>query len=600
MKKNTMWKLAAFVLMFVFVLACTMKLTATATAIPVANVDVDYSYETITVETDDTYVYYTDKYTKDVSKWSACEVRDGKAVFDISWITANKTVRLYLCGDKNTDVISVDIVWEEDFDVEFTGTLLSTDITEAETWQKVYKKYPNFSEDTGYFIFTLRKEGRDNSYFPEESLDTIQWRKGDDGVWRPFAELDLKEMNIRGIKLEFQIVADNTKDKPARASSIAGVTVSKLLSEPSVNVSADAVTVSVKNGMEFSFDRETWMMVPAYSKKYGTYDRFVDETTRENAIETIYTAERVSSVLMQELIQAFDADFAMNTPMDMTSLKDATDIPDEAFTDDGLKVYVRDIGTRKKAASKIAEVYIPYAAEDKAEAKEDALKFSYGESRTNTGGIVVENLTEDVKYQVGVITPDSDDYSKVVDYVTNKTDAEKYDIDLSNIKWTGVKGGKMFKIANKKVPEDSYLVYRIAGEDGYLPSSYLFYGPMEYDQLTYAGIVAPKKINGQIATAVVSTNLYDETGEELLTNAGLTFTWERCDDIKADEPVWEEITGANDEEYEFADGDKGYYIRVKVVQEVKANGEDITIEMYSDEVGPIKYVKPTPAPTPKP
>jgi len=425
MKKNTMWKLAAFALMFVFVLACTMKLTATATAIPVANVDVDYSYETITVETDDTYVYYTDKYTKDVSKWSACEVRDGKAVFDISWITANKTVRLYLCGDKNTDVISVDIVWEEDFDVEFTGTLLSTDITEAETWQKVYEKYPNFSEDTGYFIFTLRKEGRDNSYFPEESLDTIQWRKGDDGVWRPFAELDLKEMNIRGIKLEFQIVADNTKDKPARASSIAGVTVSKLLSEPSVNVSADAVTVSVKNGMEFSFDRENWMMVPAYSKKYGTYDRFVDETTRESAIETIYTAERVSSVLMQELIQAFDADFAMNTPMDMTSLKDATDIPDEAFTDDGLKVYVRDIGTRKKAASKIAEVYIPYAAEDKSEAEEDALKFSYGESRTNTGGIVVENLTDDVKYQVGVITPDSDDYSKVVDYVTNKTDAEK-------------------------------------------------------------------------------------------------------------------------------------------------------------------------------
>jgi len=177
---------------------------------------------------------------------------------------------------------------------------------------------------------------------------------------------------------------------------------------------------------------------------------------------------------------------------------------------------------------------------------------------------------------------------------------KKYDIDLSNIKWTGVKGGKMFKIANKKVPEDSYLIYRIAGEDGYLPSSYLFYGPMEYDQLTYAGIVAPKKINGQIATAVVSTNLYNETGEELLTNAGLTFTWERCDDIKADEPEWEVIAGATDEEYEFTEEDKGYYIRVKVVQEVKANGEDITIEMYSDEVGPIKYVKPTPEPTPKP
>ena len=289
---------------------------------------------------------------------------------------------------------------------------------------------------------------------------------------------------------------------------------------------------------------------------------------------------------------AFVSDFAMNTPMNQTTLKNATGWSEEIVTAEGLKLYVREIGTGKKAASKIAEVIIQYAADGKASAVEDALEFSYGESKTNTGGIVVENKTADVKYQVGVITPDSEDYETVKQYVESNTAVEEYDIDLDNISWTSVKGGKMFKIANKKVPKGSYLIYRIAGEDGYLPSSYLFYGPMEYDQLTYAGVVAPKKLNGQKATAVVSTNLYDEKGENLLPDAGLTFTWERCADIKADEPVWEPIAGANGEEYEFTKDDAGCYVRVKIVQNVKANGEDKEIIMYSDEVGTIKYVAP--------
>lgn len=595
MKKITKGKLIAFVLMFVFVLMCTMKLTATADAIPASNVDVDYKYETITVTTDDKIVYYTDSYKKDLTKWDACEVRDGKAIFDISWITENKTVRLYLCGDKHEDVISVDIVWEEDFDVDFTGTLLTTDITEAKTWQGIYEKYPNFNEDTGYFIFSIREEGRDKSYF---NLENIQWRKGDDGVWRPFSELDLKEMNIRGIKLEFQIVAKSGQN--ARASSISRIGVNKLSSTPPITVSSDMVAVGIKNGMEFSFDRENWMMIPSYNKKFGTYDRFVDETTRANAIETIYTAERVTTVQMQDLIQAFVTGFDMNTPMDIDNLKKATGFPEEYFTEEGLRIYIREFGTKRSAASKVVEVYIPYAETGKSEAQEGAVDFSYGDSKTNSGGIVIENKTDDVRYQVGVITPENDEYDKVVNYIKKGTDPKEYDVDLSNMKWTSVKGGKMFKITNKKVPEGSYLVYRIAGEGGYLPSSYLFYGPMEYDQMTYTGVVAPKKINGQTATAVVSTNLYDEKGEKLLPTAGVTFTWEKCANIKVDEPVWEPIAGATGIEYVFTEADKGYYIRVKAVQKVKANGKDKTITMYSDEVGPIKYVAPTPVPTEKP
>ena len=240
MKKMKQWKLASFALVLVLVLTGAVGLLAMAAdkeqGFETSAIDVDYINETITVmvadgttyptlnpEDMDTIVYYTDRYTKDVTRWNACEVRErvtqdengneikeAVAVFDISWIDDNKDVRMYLCGNEiNTKVVAVDIIWEEDFNVEFTGTLLTTDITEAETWQQIYKNYPNFSEDTGYFIFTLEENNREASYF---DLDTILWRKGSDGVWRPFNELDLREMNIRGIKLEFRVQASNSKE----------------------------------------------------------------------------------------------------------------------------------------------------------------------------------------------------------------------------------------------------------------------------------------------------------------------------------------------------------------------------------------------------
>lgn len=585
MKKSTIGKLAAFAMVLLCVLVCTMKLTATAGAIPAANVNVDYVNETITVTTDsDKVVYYTETYNKDISRWDACEVREKTdengntvktAVFDISWVNENKTVRLYLCGDVNTDVISVDITWEEDFGVEFTGTLLNTDITEAETWKEVYEKYPNFSEDTGYLIFTLEENGRDMSYFPNESLDTIQWRKGDDGVWREFSELDLKEMNIRGIKLEFRIVANDA----ARASSTAGISISKLTSAPAVVVNPDTMTVGLKNGMEFSFDKENWIMIPSYNKKFGTEDYLVEESVREAAIEEIYTNQRITSVLMQALLKTRVSSFTMNTPMSKDNL--TTDYADKfTFTDEGIVLYVRDAATNRKAASKIAEVIIPYAAENMAIANAGDLKFSYGESKTNTGGIVVENTTE-YKYQVGVITPEDTQFEQIA--------SNPQDIDLSNMKWTSIKGGKTLKIANKKVPKGSYLVYRIAGEDGNLPSTYQIYGPMEYNELTYAGTVVGKKAAGETIEAVVSTNFEKNANG---TYDGLTFQWQRCANPKAADEEWENIKDATAPAYELTNDDSQKYVRVVVTNKVSVSGIEKEIVMTTDPEGPIAYVVP--------
>ncbi len=585
MKKTTVGRLVAFAALLMLTVMGTMWFAASAEAIHPDNVIIDYLNETVTVKTDtDEIIYFTETYTKDIKRWDACEVRERTdeegnvekaAVFDISWIDNNKTVRLYLCGDVNTDVISVDIAWEETFSVEFTGTLLAVDITEAETWKEVYKKYPNFSEDTGYFIFTIEENGRDMAYFPNKSLDTVQWRKGSDGVWREFKELDLKEMNIRGINLEFRVVAN----AEARASSTESVAVSELNSAPSIYVNSDMMTVAIKNGMEFSFDKENWVLVPEYHKKFGKPEYLVQAAEREAAIETILTNQRVSELMIQKLLKTQEASITTNTPMNREELEAYNgDAQVFELTKEGLVVYVREIGTERKAASKISKVIVPYAAEDTAippvsgTEGVDTLNFSYGDSKTNSGGIVLDNKTE-YKYQVAVITAEDAEGLTADDW---------QDLDLAKIKWTSVKPGKVMKLSNKKVPKDSYLLYRIAGENGMLPSSYQVYGPMKYDHLTYAGIAKSAITAGKTLTAVPSTNFEPEADG---TYENLTFQWQSCENVKAENPEWNDIgTASNDPTYLLTNDVANQYIRV-VISDNYGNIKE------SDYEGPVKEVK---------
>lgn len=587
MKKTTKKKLAVFALLLAVTVIGAMRFIASASANAFEKVEVDYVNETITVEIKpnadnkkDEVVYFTETYNKDISRWDVCDVREitkngvtmDAAVFDISWLTNKKTMRLYLCGDVHTDVISVDITWEEDFAVQFTGTLLATDITEADEWKQVYTRYPNFSEDTGYFLFTIEENGRDMSYF---NLENIQWRKGDHGVWRNFSELDLKEMNIRGISLEFRVVAKNDGPTPARASSTAKISVAKLMSSPTIEVNPNIMALGIKNGMEFSFDKETWYMIPEYNKKFGTADYIVTESVRENAIETIYTSERISTLLIQEVFKTQKPGFVRNTPFSKSKLEAffGTNGPIK-FDDKGIVLYVRDVGTDRKAASRISEVIIPYAPENMAEAAEGALKISYGESKTNSSGIIVENLTEQ-KYQVGVVSQDILTADEWADLEGNKED-----LNLANVKWTTLKGGKTYRISNKKVPKGAYIVYRIAAEEGQLPSTYRLYGPMEYDELTFVDV---EKVSGEALEAIVSTNIpKDDNGNYV----GLTFQWQRTANKQATEEEWENIVGASSPTYTITADDNNKYIRVVVTQTDKG------ITMMSDPVGPAVYIAP--------
>ncbi len=594
MKNKKYWTIGLYAFFAVFLFAGVMKMTVLAAgAIAQENVSIDYVYETVTVETTkDEVIYYTETYYPDLSRWDACEVRNGKAVFDISWINEEKTVRLYLCGDVQKEVVSINLTWQEEFGAKFVGTLLVADITEVQAWKEAYKAYPKFTEDTGYFIFTLEENKRDNYYF---DLDTIQWRKGDDGVWREFSELDLKEMSMRGIKLEFRIKAKNQEDTTntkattvltnsgTRASSIAKATVGKSPDAPEVGVNTDIMTIEVRNGQEFSVDKENWTLIPTYSRRYGDELYLVNKDQRNDAISEIYTSKRITGLLIQQVL-------GMNANKEMT--KEELENGNFDFEVDknenkiGIIVYVREAGIEKKAASLVKEVVVPFVDLTVAKADEADLRITYGESKTGNGGIICENIStktypngEGVKYQIAILTPE-----QYAEYA-NKLD----DIDVSQLKWTNIKQGRTLKLANKKVEEGSYLLYRIAGEGGNLPSTYLISDEIRYDKITYIGFASmSKNMVGQTLEAVLSTNVKAED---------VNYEWQRYKPAQnevvdlegnVDALNWEAITIATDEDnnpatYQLTAEDAGCYIRVKVTDK-----DDTNNTKTSEVIGPIR------------
>lgn len=551
-------RLAAFVFLLTLCLIVPRRAEAADTAIPDSSISVNYDYETLTVTTDDdTVVYFTDSYTNNVEKWYKCEVRNGEASFDISWIKKTATVRLYLCGDVNTKVVSKDIGWQEKLGVSFTGTLLATDITEAEEWKKAYKEYPLFSEDTGYFIFVLDTAGRRTSYF---DLATIEWRKGSDGVWRDLDELDLKEMYIRGITLNFRIKAvnDTNGTNGARTSTIAKISLARLSEDSGVKLETTRMEVSIKNGQEYSLDGKNWILIPTYDRSAVSANDKVTQADREQAISPITTQTRVSGMLVQELLG-----LKTNEKMDKDNVKAKINslVCDDAET--GFYIYIRTAGTKKKAASQITKLYVPFTQAPASEAKQTDLVIAYLESKTATGGMTITNNNPDYKYEFAVITPDE---QKGIDWDN---------IDVRTIKCTSIKPGRTAKIAAAKLPKGSYLIYRIAGSEGKLPSTYVKSMEIAYDEVTYAGVVKETKVVGEELVMATSTNL---------TSGQVTCIWERCADIKAENPIWTKI--AEGTTYTLTEEDAGQYVRVVIKSNVSLSGAN-AIPKASDPIGPI-------------
>ncbi|MCQ2538422.1 MAG: hypothetical protein MJ124_08480 [Lachnospiraceae bacterium] len=518
------------------------------TEIPEKNIKILYEEESVLIDEKDmakkdTVIYYTTVYSDDMSKWWQCEVRNNQAMFDFSWINTSSNEKVYICGDQNKKKTSINLVWKENFTVSFTGSLPATDITDSEEWQDVYKSYPKFGNDTGYMIFQKRVNNKLTTY---TDLDTIEWRKGNEGIWRDYDELDLHEMQIRGGQLQFRIKASNANGN--RYSTIAKYTIARVSGGPSVSVANTTGTISLRNGLEFSTDRIHWTLIPAYNARGTTDETFVEESDREGAIQTITTTKKVVRLTVQEAL----------------GLRTGDNVPQTV-------VYVRNASTDRSAAARVTTVTIPASLTINNTDVQNGITMEYCLSKTGTGGIEIFNKNPD-SYQVVVISP---------------VEQQRYGIDPSNpgtmnnipvadFTWTTIRSDSSTKVVYKKAPTGSIILVRKAGTEENLASRYIVHNITVDNEsaLTYAAISGSPRKLCQLS-AVPSTNISK-------TDPGITYLWQYCSSKSSADSDWTDLATTRDITI---DGDVytktlGKYIRVKMTYK--------GVTQISNAVGTVK------------
>ncbi len=535
-------------------------------------IQVNYEYEEMVVDAgQNTVIYYSDNANTNV--WEEAEVGpDGKAVFDISWVKSGVTTRVYLKGDVDALVTARYINAEEKFSAEFVGDISAADVVDISAWKDVYKKYPQFTSDTGYILFFTKQGGAETAYF---NVENIEWKKGTSGNWRDFKELNLSEMNAKGASLYFRIKAVNDKDTKdkisgSRYSSDAKVFLQKKAIAPTVNVNNAAMSISIRNGMEYSLNEKDWFLVPNYSKAATGNDVSV-EVKDYDVLPT--TNQRVTTLAVPFVLNV-DA----NRKIDATLV---TDYPgryqvekNEAGEITGIYVFVRTAAGQRKSASKTEKVLIPFA-----NAKPDILNditVKYQNTKSGTSGIMITNNTtvkDGVDYQYAI-----------VDNPDNMTGEE-----LSELKWSTLKTTKTVKVSSSKALTGKYLIFRVAAKNkGELPSEFVKY-PYQiiYDKVTYATISTTSLYPGGVISAVTGNNAI---------SGDITYTWERSDVANGTYTTIMTGTGYAASQYTIKDSDIGYYIRVKISNTSAVTGESASVTSKSSG----KIIKDPTATTPSP
>ena len=543
-----------------------------ATMLPDEKIQVNYEYEEMVVEAgQNTVIYYTDNSNANV--WEEAEVgADGTAVFDISWVKPGVTTRVYLKGDKDTLVTARYINAQEKFSAEFVGDISAADVVDIDAWKDVYKKYPQFTSETGYILFFTKKGGAETAYF---DVKNVEWKKGASGNWRDFAELNLGEMNDKGASIYFRIKAVNdadTKDKisGSRYSSDAKVFLQKTAIAPTVSVNNAAMSVSIRNGMEYSLDEENWFLVPNYSKGATGNDVAV-KVEDYDVLPT--TNQRITTLAVP-----FILDVEANRKIDAALV---TDYPGkyEVETDEGgeitgIYVYVRTAAGQRKSASKTARVLIPFAKAAPDIANDITVK--YQNTKSGTSGIVLTNNT--------TVRDGSDYQYAIVDDPDNMTGEE-----LSDLKWSTLKATKTVKVGSSKALTGKYVIFRVAAKSkNELPSEFVKY-PYQiiYDKVTYAALSSTSLYPGGVFTAVTGNNAI--SGE-------ITYTWERSDTANGTYTTITSGTGYAASQYTIKESDIGYYIRVKISNTSAVTGESASVTSKNSG----KIIKDPTAPTPSP
>lgn len=552
-----------------------------ATMLPDTSILVDYEFEEMEITAgQNTVIYYSD--VSNAVAWEEVEVgSDGKAVFDISWVKPNYTTRVYVKGDKDSLVTARYIEAQEKLSAEFVGDISAADVVDIDTWKQVYKKYPSFTSETGYILFFTKQGGADTAYF---DVENIEWRKGTYGNWQSFDKLNLSQMNAKGASLYFRIKAVNdadTQDKISghRYSSEARVTLQKLAAAPTVSVNNATMTLTLRNGMEYSLNDKDWTLIPTYSKKATGNDVAVPVVDFD-ILPT--TNQRVTTVAVPLVL-----DVAANRKIDATIVTQNPGKYEVEKNEDGeltgIYVFARMAAGQRKSASKTTKVLIPFAKADPDIAND--ITVEYQKTKKGDSGVILTNNTD---------TVDGVNYQyAIVDDPDNLTPEE-----LSELKWSTLKAAKSVKVSSTKALTGKYLIFRVvAASKSELPSAYQKY-PYQilYDKVAYAAISTTSLYPGGVITAVTSNNAI--AGE-------ITYTWERSAKINGEYTKITSGTGYANSKYTIKESDIGYYIRV-VISNTSKTGEKASAtskasgKIVKDPTVPTPTPSPTPAPTPKP
>lgn len=540
-----------------------------ATMLPDSSIKVDYQYGSMEVEgKGNTVIYYSDN--ANAATWESMPVgADGKAVFDISWVKPGITTRLYLKGDKDSLVTARYLYAEEKLSADFVGDISAADVVDIDEWKKRYSAYPNFTSETGYILFFTKQGGAETAFF---DMDRIEWKKEATGNWQPFEKLNLAQMNAKGVTLYFRIKAINDKDTQdgisgKRYSSEAKVILQKVAMEPTVSVNNAAMTLGIRNGMEYSLDKKNWNLVPAYGKT-ATSNAVSIPVVSFDVLPT--TNRRVTSVSVP-LVLGLDANAKINADLIKANPNKYEYKTNEDGDITGIYVYVRTAASERKSASKTATVLVPFSAASPDIANDITLV--YQNSKSGTSGVTLTNhttATDPVVYQFAIVDNPDD--------LTPE--------QLSELKWTTLKAAKSLNVSSSKALPGQYFIFRVAPESkAELPSNYQKYPhQIQYDKVTYAAISSTSLYPDGVISAVTSNNAI--AGD-------ITYTWERSQTANGNYTKITSGTGYANSKYTIKDEDVGYYIRV-VISNTSATGEKS--EVTSKNTG--KIIKDPTKPTP--
>ncbi len=561
------------------VLAGTTRAEAAgnATMLPDRAIQVDYEYEEMIVDAgNNTVIYYSDNANANV--WEEVKVGpDKKAVFDLSWVKPGVTTRVYLRGDVDTIVTARYLEAQEKLSADFVGDISAADVVDIDTWKKVYEDYPNFSSETGYILFFTKQGGAETAFF---EVDRIEWKKEATGNWRPFEELNLAQMNAKGVTLFFRIKAVNDKVTDSglisgvRYSSEAKVILQKVAAAPMVNVNNAAMTMGIRNGMEYSLNKKDWHLVPVYSK--GATDNSISVPVV--SFDVLPTTNRRVTSLALPLVLGVEANAKIDAALIQKNPGKYEYETNEEGTITGIYVYVRTAASERKSASKVERALVPFACGEPNVTQD--ITVTYQNTKSGTSGIQLTNNTSGengVAYQYAI-----------VDEPDNLTPEE-----LSGLKWATLKASKTLKVSSSKALPGQYLIFRKSPQDkSELPSSYQKYPyQIQYDKVTFAGISSTSFYPGGVITAVTSNNAI---------SGDITYTWQRSQKATGDFVNIATGTGYAASKYTIKDSDVGYYIRV-VVSNTSATGEVASaISRNSGKIAkdPMAEVTPTPSPAP--